>query len=323
MFSRREKLLKRIQPATQRGLEIGPLDRPIVSMQEGHVRYVDFATTDELRLQRANDPTVQLENLAPVHYVWGDKTLREAIGSDEEFDYVVASHVIEHVPDLVGWLKEIAQVLKPKGVVAFIVPDKRYTFDRLRPETQVAELVDSFLSRRRKPSFRQIFEHYAFHTRVDASQAHAGQILDSNLIRVHDNSYALKICEDAAQTGKYVDSHCWVFTPSSFLGLLRTLIEMELLNFRVVEFFPTHENEIDFFVTLERVGNDERAAQLTSLPKEFSGTLDVVSAPIADPSSPALPTGVKAILTRVAIKELDRFPRVRMALKFFRDRVQR
>ncbi len=52
-------------------------------------------------------------------------------------DLLVASHVIEHVPDLITWLREIASVLKPTGQARLAIPDRRYTFDLLRVETQL------------------------------------------------------------------------------------------------------------------------------------------------------------------------------------------
>ena len=270
MNVRRDKLLKRIDPARQRGLEIGPLDKPIVGRADGDVRYVDFTDADELRRRHVGTPGVDPARIVDVDYIWGARRLAEEIGSTERFEYVIASHVVEHVPDLIGWFDELAEILRPGGLLSFIVPDKRYTFDRLRPTTEVPELVDAHLERRRKPSMKQVFEHYARHTRVDAAMAWAGTLDEATLERVHDERFALEVCREAMTSGRYVDAHCWVFTPRSFLDLLRVLAEMGLGVFRVVEFFPTVRGEIDFFVTLERLHDEldpgeRRAVQLASL----------------------------------------------------------
>lgn len=271
MNLRRDKLLRHISPSTQRGIEIGALDRPVCARPEFDVRYVDFTTTAKLRELRANDPTVDLSKLVEVDYVWGDQSLRAAVGPTAVFDYVVASHVIEHVPDLITWFAEIAEILAPGGVVSFVIPDRRYTFDRLRPETRLGEVVDAYLTRRRKPSMQQVFEHYSLHTRIDLEQAWKGVIDDWKLTRVHDDRYALSVCQNAVASGAYVDAHCWVFTPRSFLSLLRSLIEIGLLPFRVLEFSPPVNGEIDFFVTLGRIdpmAADAKKTQLESLPRE-------------------------------------------------------
>jgi SAM-dependent methyltransferase len=278
MNARRDKLLSKIRPSDSRGLEIGPLDRPSITSADGPIRYVDFATTEELRVARKNDPTVNVDRLAPVHFIWGDKTLAQAVGK-ERFDYVVASHVVEHVPDLIGWFRELAEVLEPGGVVSLVVPDKRYTFDRLRPETQVPEVVEAFLERRRRPSYKQVFEHYALHSRVDVGQAWAGAIDDSKLPRVHDEAYALQVCEDAKKTGKYVDSHCWVFTPPSFFALIRALCEMRVFAFEVADYHPPAPGEIDFFVTFRKLATGVTLEQQLATLPTFEAP-----APVAAPS---------------------------------------
>ncbi len=255
-LSRREKFLTQIRPASQRGLEIGALDRPVISRQEGRIEYVDWTSTEELRKARATDPTVNLENLVPVDYVWGQKTLRECIGPTTCVDYVLASHVVEHVPDLIGWFQEIEEVLLPGGILSLAVPDKRYTFDRLRPNTTVQDTVGAFLERRRKPSFRQIFEHFSLHTRIDAQAAWDGPINEGLLPRIHDNRYALDVCLEARTSDRYVDTHCWVFTPSTFIALASALKTINLVELDIVNFFTTERNEIDFLVSFQKPRRD-------------------------------------------------------------------
>jgi SAM-dependent methyltransferase len=290
MSPRRDKLLARIKPESMEGLEIGPLDRPSVTSAHGSIRYVDFATTEELRQQRKNDPTVNVDNLAPVHFIWGDKTLGEAVGG-AHFDYVVASHVVEHVPDLIGWFQELAEVLKPGGVVSLVVPDRRYTFDRIRPETRTPEVVEAWLEHHRRPSYRQIFEHYALHTRVDVEQAWAGTLDESRLERMHPESYALQVCQEAVQSKRYVDSHCWVFTPTSFFGVIRSLCELGLFAFEVVEFFAPTRGEIDFFVTFQKAPEHLDAAallarQLRALPGKSDAPARAAAPPPQPPAAP-------------------------------------
>ncbi|MBK8619804.1 MAG: hypothetical protein IPN96_22540 [Anaerolineales bacterium] len=50
-LDRQSKLLRQISPATQEGLEIGPLCWPIVTKTEsnGHIYYVDFSTAEKSR----------------------------------------------------------------------------------------------------------------------------------------------------------------------------------------------------------------------------------------------------------------------------------
>lgn len=49
--------------ATARGIEIGPLCRPIVSRAESQVLYVDHTDTESLRRKFASDPNVDVATI--------------------------------------------------------------------------------------------------------------------------------------------------------------------------------------------------------------------------------------------------------------------
>ena len=51
---------------------------------------------------------------------------------DERFDLVLASHVLEHTTSLIDFLNECTPLLADNGVLALVVPDHRYCFDRFR-----------------------------------------------------------------------------------------------------------------------------------------------------------------------------------------------
>lgn len=60
---------------------------------------------------------------------------------DGSVDFVINSHVIEHLWDSIGTLKEWHRVLKPGGILFLIVPHRDRTFDRDRPRTSLLELI--------------------------------------------------------------------------------------------------------------------------------------------------------------------------------------
>lgn len=59
--------------------------------------------------------------------------------ADESFDFVFASHVIEHFPDPIRALREWVRVAR--RYVVLVVPHRDRTFDRDRPLTSVDELL--------------------------------------------------------------------------------------------------------------------------------------------------------------------------------------
>src|ERR1700692_473036 len=58
--------------------------------------------------------------------------------ADERQDFVIASHLLEHLANPLAQLEEIHRVLKPGGVVLVLLPDRRHTFDRKRSATPLA-----------------------------------------------------------------------------------------------------------------------------------------------------------------------------------------
>src|SRR5450432_2417461 len=102
-MDRRGRLLGGISPALSTGLEIGALHSPLIPREEGRVRYVDYAPAETLRANFRH-PDANAADIVEVDIIWGERPLRDCL--QEPVDYIVASHVIEHVPNLVGWLLE-------------------------------------------------------------------------------------------------------------------------------------------------------------------------------------------------------------------------
>jgi len=63
---------------------------------------------------------------------------------DNSLDYVVSSHVLEHVANPVSALKEWYRVLRPGGLIYMVVPDRRFTWDRPRALTPVEHMLEDF-----------------------------------------------------------------------------------------------------------------------------------------------------------------------------------
>jgi len=86
-------------------------------------------STEALREKYQHDPAVDIAQIVEVDFDLAQITFRDALARIAPLDFVVASHVIEHVPDLVGWLSDIHAALRVGGVLALVIPDKRFTFD--------------------------------------------------------------------------------------------------------------------------------------------------------------------------------------------------
>ena len=322
MVTRLEKVLACIDVSTQVGLEIGALVNPIVTRDMGQVRYVDHATTDELRQKYANDPNVDIHKIVDVDYVWGKQGLPELVGQDAPFDYSVASHVIEHVPDFIGWLKEIHAVLKVGGILSLVIPDKRCCFDYHRQLTQVADVVEAFLHHSRKPSPRQVFDYISSAVMYDGSIAWDCEIaIEPQKIKpIHSELAAWQLAQQSTLEAAYVDAHCWVFTPQSFFDLLKSLIHLELFDFKVEKYYET--SGCEFYVNLKALDvsamavGDRQAIQLASLAVDLSESMHSVELTPLSPSSVSTSVSDQQItrLQRKKEKQAEKIQRLTLRL---------
>lgn len=236
-LSRAEQVFQHIDRANQVGLEIGALDNPIAQASAGRVYYADYCSTEDLRRNHANTPTVNVDNIVQVDFVTNGGGLHRVVPENLRFDYVIASHVIEHVPDIVSWLQDIGLVLRPGGILSLIVPNKEHTFDIRRSVSEQKDFFSAYIQKQTKPSPIQVFDSYRWHVRD-------GQI-------VHTLDYTVQMARKAVS--EYVDCHCWVFTAESFYDEMQTLIDVGLIPFKLDLVTHTPPGEIDMFARLVRV----------------------------------------------------------------------
>jgi len=250
-MTRREKLLFNLDLKTMRGIEIGPLANHIVDKRDSAVLYVDHADEESLKIKYATDPNVDVGKIVAVDATWGSQTLREALWDRGMFDYVIASHVLEHVPDMLGWLTEIAEVLRPGGQLSLAIPDKRFTFDYLRQPSRLNEVIDAYLRHNRQPAPGQIFDYNANAVELDLVAAWEDKIDESSLRHYANLRYALDRSIESVREKKYIDSHCWVLTTESLLSLLLDLVEVDLLPYRCVYLYEPEQYSNEMILVLE------------------------------------------------------------------------
>lgn len=285
-----------IDPARQRGLEIGAFTCPTVRRgRDGDdIHYVDWLSTEDLLEAAREHPVRQKEiaDLVPVDFIWSGRTLREAVGPDNHFDYVIACEVIEHIPDMIGWLREIAEVLNDGGILALTVPDKRYTFDRLRPLTQLVDVVDAHIQGIRVPSPRQVFEQLAYATKVEPARLRQSDFDPSTLKPNNSLTKAYRTTRKIAARNDYVSIHCSVLTPSSFLDLMAGVFELDLVPFRVKLLCDTANNSHEFHAYLEKLPSDSSAEERQAMQR---ASIARFRTPTAEADTAALERRVRAL----------------------------
>jgi len=260
-MNRRDKLLHGLDFQTRTGIEIGALAKPLVRKSEGAIFYVDYADAAFLKQRFKDNAQVDCDKIVEVDAVWGENTLSECIGRAGPFDYVLASHVVEHVPDLITWLRELESVLKPDGQVRLAVPDRRFTFDHFRRETHFPEVLAAHHLQSRKPTVQQVFDYVLDTVEVDAAQAWRGAVPPLQPKSAEMVASLQGLANDIVRNGAYHDVHCWVFTPASFAQLMERLALYGLIGFKCIEVHDTACNEMEFFVAMQRCPDADEIAR--------------------------------------------------------------
>lgn len=129
--------------ATGAGVELGPGHNPFPVPTGTIVTYVDRWTPDESarlfpELDGAQFPSPDL--------VANFDTDRLSVLDDESEDFVICSHLLEHLANPLSLLVDIHRVLVADGLAILILPDRRATFDSSRSPTPLAHLVRDYES---------------------------------------------------------------------------------------------------------------------------------------------------------------------------------
>ena len=262
------------------GLEIAPLYRPTVSKKEANVFYVDVCSAEE---SEAKHQHYEHDAIMDLDSIWlPGKSLSDCIG-DIRFDWAIASHVLEHVPDPIGWLNQILATMKPGGILSLALPDKRYCFDYFRHDTEVSEFLECWIRKQEIPSTRQIYDFLTNSISrgfISGDNSNPATIKES-CPRDYSNEQALSYIMNSWTTGQYLDVHCSVFSLNTIFDVFAELTELGVMNVQVTA--PHEPNFGEFFVRLVKLGEPRiehpGKGHFSELPWKDNSSVEVLESP--------------------------------------------
>ena len=272
--ARREFLLELENVKGSVGLEIGPLNKPLVKKEElennGEIFYLDHLSTEELQEKYKDEASVKTDEIVSVDFVCRDGDIIKAT-SGHTFDYVVASHMIEHAPNLLLFLSEVHNILKPGGTCVLIIPDKRFTFDINRPVSTFGSVLESFLSKATYPSISAVYDHSAMAINANGHNLWHGIVNADDSRLLASENIGWEAAHRVHKEGHYYDVHVNIFTPESFCSILEKAISYEIVFFEVSKFVDTQMGQIEFMLQLKKPQNEAnelvKSKCLASIPK--------------------------------------------------------
>jgi hypothetical protein len=220
--------------SSHKGIEIGAFSRPTVLPEEAQMYYSDYYSTEELK-EQASSLKIPLESIPEVHYVTKTQELDCQL-VEEEFDFIIANHVLEHVIDPFRWMKNLEFALKTNGRFLITLPDKRLSFDKYRPDTSLSHFIEDF----RHGGERSIEEH----------ALEAGIYYDCNYVGKENDAVErlskqfIKSCINSYHPGMHVH----VFQAENFLNsVLIPFLSIGWLNLKLEKFeFNITHGEFSF-----------------------------------------------------------------------------
>lgn len=118
-----------------RGIEIGALWRKFPVPRRARVYYVDRTVEEGLHRQYSEvaAPLIAPDVVADAMCLpFGSRSV----------DFIIGSHVLEHLPFPLAALRHWYDALRPGGVLLLKIPDKRFTFDLRRDNTTLQHLIE-------------------------------------------------------------------------------------------------------------------------------------------------------------------------------------
>jgi len=170
------------------GLELGPFFQPFpLSMPGVRVRYVERATPEE----NAALFTEFADHGEPVVFQRPDIVTdlnheRLRCVCDHSQDFVIASHVLEHLAEPLGMIDDIYRVLRPGGVLMIVLPDRaRCADDMGRAPVSVEHLEAERLEGVTEVSDEHIAEYLAAVTLPEGDPGYLTSFEEQRLRSIH------------------------------------------------------------------------------------------------------------------------------------------
>jgi SAM-dependent methyltransferase len=212
------------------GIEIGALHEPFPVPAGVSVTYVDTLTVEQAT---ALFPEIDASKITRADHILDLDVDGLGCFPDRSTDFVIISHVLEHLANPIRVVGEVFRVLRPGGTAIIAVPDMRYTFDRSRRLTPFEHVLADY----RTGVTENSDDHYVDFLRGVAPEILTGppENLPHHIARVR---------------ARREHSHVW--TSDTFREFLRNSVEVCGASARPIYESGGEENAFEYFGVWKR-----------------------------------------------------------------------
>jgi SAM-dependent methyltransferase len=231
-------------------IEIGPSFNPLAPRSDGwNSKIIDHLSRENLIKKY---PDQQIHRIEDVDFIWTSGPIETAVPAElyGTFDACIASHLVEHTPDFVGFFTSMSKLVRPDGLIVIAIPDRRFMFDFFQPLTLTDRILEAHWEKRTRHTKGTIFNNAAYNTQNN------GMIAWSPRHALTEFSFIGPGVLESAKTASnavtdessgYIDCHVWRFTPASLKLVMLELSLLDLFPFTLVEMHePSDTCEISF-----------------------------------------------------------------------------
>lgn len=234
--SRRRKIIPYIY-CDLKGLEIGPAMHPTLDKNEFHISFLDYVSREAQREYCATDDDFQRVPETDI-FVTSDRYTEFVL---ERYDYIIANHVIEHVSDVIGWLRELEEMLVDGGILFLTIPDKNFSFDRYRQNITFHHLVSDYFHGSGNSDKEHMLDVY-----INYDSSYVGK--QFNPVEKID----MQCLYNCFTKEPFIGLHRHVFTGATFMQkILKPILVSGFCKLSVEKYYPV-ENFGEFYVILRK-----------------------------------------------------------------------
>lgn len=262
MLTREDHLRANLIKSKHVGVEIGPFFSPIAPKNDGwNTIVVDFANGEYLRNLAENHDSEVIRDMAhqveDVDIVWKGEPLDKSVRNltDKPVDFLIASHVVEHIPDIITFFEQCDRLLHNGSILSLALPDLRRCFDLFKSPSNLSDILLAYRLKRTIHSPETMFQAWAYCVSNEKKegawlkQDTISPLLTDTLGHSYDR-YKEYLERHSRGTQEYVDAHAWHFTPASFEMVVIELNALGLINFRIENYAPT--DGADFIIQMKK-----------------------------------------------------------------------
>jgi len=154
-------IMRTFQPFLRRGrgLELGCSDGFMTEMISNQIEHLDVVDGSRKFLDVASKRN--LPNVKFVHALFEEYT------TTDQYDYVFASYILEHVLDPVAVMKMARTVLKPGGLLMMVVPNARALSRQLALHMGLIKNLKALTENDHNHGHRRVYDRVDFNRHID------------------------------------------------------------------------------------------------------------------------------------------------------------